>query len=1074
MQQPVLTADTQSSLPNHLPAPRTVTPNHGGGGPTKMMTTLTMTNNSSYSIRSAPSWEDYDEGLYGAANRKAKQRQQAQQNQNQNQNQRVVQRAPAGSSSVDFDEDMPMDEMMGSLKNSKANHNNYNYNNTAAAAMTAKKSMTAASPTSTIPERGTPDVRLLVASNRIEASSVKSRPPIVNTLTNTTTNDDVSSLGGVEDQHSTTNGIGRILNALKHHNNTSSGTNQNQNQNHRPPALNAEERLLWDSIQKSIGAVRQEHLAKRRVLEHQLQDANIQLEESTAGEGELERHLAKTMTQLAKLQKKNGSEGRDSEPSTSSTSILKVRLAQLEQKVEQTQTELKEKEAEHESEVRAIQRVLADVTTEREDSEQVLLDKISMLTSHVEALEADKLVLEQEKSTLSAEKAFLKEQKSALSSEKSTLQDEKTCAEAEKLALQAAAAKSKSRAVEAAETLASTPSSSSSTSEESAARIKKLEEEAQALQSAVNNVKAEKTAAKRESDKKQRRIMNLERDLKVTKTQLKKLENNLSKASQDNKMATTTALELEQQVEESRKRNLALSQQLEEKEKQLKRVRRAPLAPPAPPTPPRQAASFDTSDSASSEEVETLQRSLADTVTSLENAKKIIASLENANGSLALDLRAKVKSKKEELQRVENESAERKRRLDSLAMELRELQRKQGNVDRAEKQSRAQLMRLKALSMHLQKSVSGLQSASVVHEISTSTGQPDASNVEQISEILSDTLMAIKTTLEMAEQCIDEFDDVSVAMTDVDMGSEVGRTLDAIIRNDREAASKDLKDELDQKKVAVRRLEDTMRKQSEEMKRLRAQLDKRTDGGETEQLRAEIRSLREQCATNMDVLAKKERELSVLRSSLKVDDNDAGYISDDGSEQEDEADSCMSPNLNGYGHADAEALATILSNGSALHLPTRSRETEALKNDLLKAAGEKEKACRDLQAERESLANAKMIISSLEKANKSMMEDLRSRLQDSNTAIQSLLDKSMDHEKISSSLRAEVDTLKKAKEEVEQNHESQMKKFKDKAKVYSLRIASKDRELNDLRQRTDTSSISSSEEKKEDVEESTE
>ena len=48
----------------------------------------------------------------------------------------------------------------------------------------------------------------------------------------------------------------------------------------------------------------------------------------------------------------------------------------------------------------------------------------------------------------------------------------------------------------------------------------------------------------------------------------------------------------------------------------------------------------------------------------------------------------------------------------------------------------------------------------------------------------------------------------------------------------------------------------------------------------------------------MEVLAKKEQELSVLRSSLKVDEADAGYISDDASDaDEDEVGSVMSDSV---------------------------------------------------------------------------------------------------------------------------------------------------------------------------------
>jgi hypothetical protein len=50
-----------------------------------------------------------------------------------------------------------------------------------------------------------------------------------------------------------------------------------------------------------------------------------------------------------------------------------------------------------------------------------------------------------------------------------------------------------------------------------------------------------------------------------------------------------------------------------------------------------------------------------------------------------------------------------------------------------------------------------------------------------------------------------------------------------------------------------------------------------------------------------------------------------------------------------------------------------------------------------LKAEKDSLANAKMIIASLEEASKSMMEDKQSKLKDNNIAIASLLDKSLEN-----------------------------------------------------------------------------
>jgi hypothetical protein len=69
-------------------------------------------------------------------------------------------------------------------------------------------------------------------------------------------------------------------------------------------------------------------------------------------------------------------------------------------------------------------------------------------------------------------------------------------------------------------------------------------------------------------------------------------------------------------------------------------------------------------------------------------------------------------------------------------------------------------------------------------------------------------------------------------------------------------------------------------------------------------------------------------------------------------------------------------------------------------------------------------------------------------------------------------MREEVEKFKKEKEELEDKHQSHVKKLKDEAKVYSLRIAAKDRELNDLWKGTDAKAAS--EEKKEDTEEETE
>jgi hypothetical protein len=95
----------------------------------------------------------------------------------------------------------------------------------------------------------------------------------------------------------------------------------------------------------------------------------------------------------------------------------------------------------------------------------------------------------------------------------------------------------------------------------------------------------------------------------------------------------------------------------------------------------------------------------------------------------------------------------------------------------------------------------------------------------------------------------------------------------------------------------------------------------------------------------------------------------------------------MSPG--GYSHVQAETWATLMANSSldATQILLKSKSSARISK---KAAFYKEKLAKELKTQRESLVNAKMIISSLERANNSMMEDLRQRLHDSSTAIASL------------------------------------------------------------------------------------
>lgn len=699
------------------------------------------------------------------------------------------------------------------------------------------------------------------------------------------------------------------------------------NSSERPKGLNLEERMLWDAVQSTvINATRR---PKKNI----------------------------PSTSSAELELQANQKLRDFEINADAASPeVAEKMKELQDELKNKDALLRTKESEHDVEVRAIQRVLAEITAEREEESQLLNETVSSLSRKIETLEKEKASLQK--------------------------------------GLPPPPPPPTGR-LEPAES-------------DYSATVEKLKE-------TIKSMEGEVAAAKKEAERKTRHASLLERDYKVLKSQLKNSDEG-KKGGPKNAKPSMQVEVLKTELAKMKERNQKLQAELDSAIKDRK-ARRKPYGSMGSMTPPRpEMTSHNDCDSVASsmsaEDVESLQKNLSETTSSLENAKKIIASLENANGSMAVDLRAKLKMKEEELVSVQKESEEQKRRLDSLATELRDLQKKQTDIERLESESKTQVVRQKALMGLLEKSVSGLQAASAIHEVATATGAPDKSNVEQISEILTDAMVAIRTSLEISENYIDEFDDeTTVAFTDAEVSSEVGRQIDAIIKNDREAIADNIKNELDQKRVAVRRLEEALQKQNEEIRRLRRE---RSVSGDSQELVEEIQTLRERCSANMELLAKKDRELSVLRSTLNVDDADGGYISDDASEGDDENPTVSSKAANVFASEKSEALATLLAAGGSM-----PEVNAGLKNEFMKALEEKKRTEKELKAERDSLANAKLIISSLEKANKSMMEDLRSRLQDSNTAISSLLDQSSAHQKNSNSLREEVERLKQEKERLE-------------------------------------------------------
>jgi len=494
---------------------------------------------------------------------------------------------------------------------------------------------------------------------------------------------------------------------------------------------------------------------------------------------------------------------------------------------------------------------------------------------------------------------------------------------------------------------------------------------------------SETASFERELQAKISRIVSLERELKVNKT--------MQRGGADVRQQELDLEMARQKLDQMERQEQAVAAEMEAKNKLISKLKRHVHG--QNPNGDNDSGGSDMDD-VSFRDWSIVRDELEEKKCALENAKMIITSLENASGSLASDMRSKLRTKEDEVAVLKLDLADRKKNMDTLATELRDLQRDQGDREHNESHSRAEEeAKTLQLMSKLESNLSELRSASVIMEATN-----DASAVAACSKVLSDTIAALKASIDTTE--------VSASSRDKQY----------------EAGGSDLRRELREKKHALKRLEGNFRRLKDEAvkfqvenSRLQAQRD--TEVGH---LQNEIGRLREQCNMNMDVLTKKERELGVLRDSLKVED-DVGYISDDGSDGSDTdptAASLPSQFLSDtYDPYQMEALATLRAQGrsgsfdlcNAYGSPTT---VDALKKDLAEAKVVRERAVKELKSEKESLAKAKMIISALEKSNKSMMEDLRMRLQDSNTAITSLLAKSMDSEKSTSTLRSQLKLLK--------------------------------------------------------------
>lgn len=428
----------------------------------------------------------------------------------------------------------------------------------------------------------------------------------------------------------------------------------------------------------------------------------------------------------------------------------------------------------------------------------------------------------------------------------------------------------------------------------------------------------------------------------------------------------------------------------------------------------------ETSDDA---RIKHLEQELKEKNISLENAKKLIASLECANGSMASDMRLKLKKKEEEIQILQQDGRDRRKIMDSLAATLKTLQKDKLEADRVS--TRAQESQ-RLLVEKLDITISDLQSATA--ELDSSDGN-DEDVMDKISVILCNALMAMKLSLSALES------GDSVGTDNLSARSHNIQQRPRAETSQGEFES--MQESLNNKEERIKALENTLLSAEGEIVLLKLKNDslKQSQGQDDTKLRNEILRLREECKTNMEVLTKKEQELQVLRDSLEVGD-DVGYISGDESDDEEgvgELGVGLTQKAGTYDASRAQALATLLvHSGSGVEIKGSfdPSEIETLKEDVKRAKRDSQSLRDELKSERESLANAKMIISSLEKSNKTMLEDLRSRLHDSNTAIAGLLDKSMTNEKAANDAKIELENLKDKTRRAENIHRNEIAKLK--------------------------------------------
>lgn len=790
------------------------------------------------------------------------------------------------------------------------------------------------------------------------------------------------------------------------------------NETIRPQDLKMEEKALWDVVQSALAQTRSESIGKRRFLERQMQDANNQLERARSNNDILQNELASSKSRIETLQGDlRKAQSRSSEDSRRHRASNTIRARRLEEKVEllerkntEGQELLDAQQEEHDRAIRAIQRVLADVTEQKETQVLALEEKIASIQEEKEQLRKEHIE-SSSKPVQGGDKDI-----AMLRARGQRVVDLENEMERIKVLLQRVESQRDSLA---------------SDLERKRGNFVIVEQEL-----AVANVSLKQSKERAE---------HLDNLVKEQKVEIEKLEDELEMLRSESEIRPPTAASADEKDH--------LIAQLRS---QLKESTRILL---------NQGDGSKTKSRARSiKNIDDLRSALETKEKSLDNAKMLIASLEKANGSMATEMRGKLREKDERVHVLEIEAMERQRTLETLGKELRELRRLQGEKDSSLDEVQMRLSKQKGLASGLEEAITQLQSAAVVHESTAGNGSPDEGVVDQISAILSRILSSLKVNLAILEQSDECESVISGFDAKTDIGgldpAELNRHLDAIIRHDREAAAKDLRSQLEEQASALQHTESSFNQLKAEIEQLRGENAKLRKAKEEDEvkLNSEIRQLRGQCQTNLEVLTKKEQELQVLRDSLNVNEG-VGYISGDESDPEEETTARAVPGVENvdstnYSATQTEALATLLVHSvTGVDKAQNLSAAEAARTnaELQQARRVNEKVVNELQSEREALANAKMIISSLERANKTMLADLRTRLQDSNTAIASLLDKAQASENNSKSLREQLEKVEEEKKRLEEEHKAEISKLKDGALVDALRLASREKELQGLR-----------------------